>query len=203
MKCYELKDDTKAEGLLISDESGPPRIRVTDTFFFALAHPSVVIYERQPKLAPIRTKYLAFTRDERELTFSMKVDETALLRLDVRGGIGGTVSCSACSFKQTEGERGIEKVYDAFPSAGVHVLAPEEDDPLWVDRYPWTGDVERLEILLMMKRGSSFHVQRTGHLRGLRKNMFVSWDGFELLVTPPKKETLRPPVETGGEQLTM
>lgn len=203
MKCYELKDDVKTKGLLISDGSGPPRINVTESFFFPLARSAAAIFERQAKIAPIRTKYLAFTKDEKELLFSKKIDETALVRLDVRGGVDGLVACSACSFKQVRLESGVEKVYDAFPPPGLTVLAPEGSDPLWENRYPWTGDTERIVIMLTMMKGSSFHVHRTGHLRGLRKNMFVSWDGFELLVTPPKKETLRLPVTTGGEQLSV
>lgn len=200
MKCYELKDDTLREGLLISDGSGPPRICVTgdEALSIPLNDSSVSIYKKVPPLAPVRMKYAAFTKDRQELLFSKKVDKTALVRLEIRGGAGGLVTCTSCAFGQAQKDDSIEveKVYEVFPSVGIEVLGDH-----WEFPYPWTAGAERIELLLTMHPHSQFRVFRTGHLRGLRKNMFVSWDGFELMVTPPKKETLRLPVE--GVELSL
>jgi hypothetical protein len=204
MKCYELKDDVLVEGLLITpDESGLPLVRVksSDSTGFALDRGSAAVYKKIPALAPIRMKYGSFSRDGRELVLSRKVDRTALLRLDVHGGVGGVVTCTACAFSQEEKDGfEVEKVYEIFPSVGVHVLGEG-----WEAPYPWTAGTPHLEMMITMFPGSSFRVFRTGHLRGLRKNMFVSWDGYDLQVTPPRRDAQRPADDVpsaGGQSMT-
>lgn len=200
MKCYELKEDSLVPGLLIDDELGPPHVRVDGLNWIPLDRPSVAIYAEVPKLAPIRAKYMTFTKDNEKLIFSKKVDKTAFVLINVHGGVGGLVTCTACSFSNVEKDgMVVEKGYHMFPPPGVNVLGPVlEDEP-----NQWELGAPQLVLGMTMIPGASFRVHRTGHLRGLRKNMYVSWDGCELLVTPPLKQNVSLSEVVGGEQLSM
>lgn len=183
MKCYELKDDTLREGLLITDESGSPRINITTDggIFLPLDTRLADVYQRAPKIAPIRQHTAILGKDRRTLSSPRKTDQLALVRLSVAGGENGTVSLSGCAFDENvnEHEGRVDKLYRPFPSQGIELLGNYEEPE------PWFGS-DRLELALIMLPGASFRVSRDGQLHGARMHTYLYWNGYKLIDTPKK-----------------
>lgn len=184
MKCYELKDDTLREGLLITDESGPPRINITTDGAFSLPlDPRLAdVYRRAPRIASIRQHYATLGRDRKTISTPKKSDQLALLRLSVRGGENGDVSLTGCAFDEDVNldEGRVDKLYRPFPSQGIELLG---DSP---EPGPWFG-TDFLELALIMIPGASFRVSRSGQLHGARMHTYLYWNGYKLIDTPTKK----------------
>ncbi len=186
MKCFELKNDTLREGLLITDEAGPPRVNVTTSgsFFLPLDSHLASIYRQAPKIAPIRQHEVTLSRDLRTLSSPRRHDRMALLLLHLEGGQEGDVSLSSCAFEERvpETNERVEKLYRTFPSQGVRVLG---DHP---EPEPWFGEAKILELVVVMLAGAAFRITRTGR-HDSRVNTFLHWNGFRMIDTPHKKKT--------------
>lgn len=197
MRCYELKNDTLREGLLITDESGLPAIQVAEGHFLPLEPRMAKVYARAPKVAPIRLHFTSITKDMKSLTMAGKNDRMALVHLELEGGEGGDVSLSACAFdERIEEERAkVKKLYRPFPSEGVLVIGNVVDPP------PWFGESNRLRLTVIMLEGASLRVTRSGRIPpSVRQNTFLYWSGTRMYDTPHRKGTESPQVREKKDQ---
>lgn len=187
MKCFELKNDTLREGLLIDDESGLPRINVSSDKkkYLELDARLTAIYQRAPKIAPIRMHYAALSKDRKTISMSKKNDHLALLLICALAGQGGDVTLSGCAFQETvmPGEARVQKLYGPFPSEGIEVLGEVPE------MAPWFGGATVLELAVLMLPGASFRVTRTGKVHAARPHTYLYWNGYQMIDTPKKTDT--------------
>ena len=187
MKCFELKNDILREGLLIDDDAGLPRISLSSDkkSYLELDGRLKGIYERAPKIAPIRMHYMSLSKDRKVVGMPRKNDRLALLLLFVAAGQGGDVTLSACSYQETvyEGEERVKKLYAPFPPVGIEVLGEVPEAA------PWYGGATILELAIVMMPGASFKVSRTGKVHAARPHTYLYWNGFQLVDTPKKVDT--------------
>lgn len=189
MRCFELRDDTLNDGLLIDLEGGSPRVIVdySVSSFVALAPEPAQEVLRCPE--PWRDGLRLYRTDvtDEGLNTPKKNDRMALVRLHVNGGRGGLVTLTSGAYEDLlfEKEQRVEKGFRQFPPVGVNVVEEAETpDGL----APWIVGAERLELLIVMQHGSCFRVHRTGNLKGLLRDLFVEWHAYEGPKLRPSKK---------------
>jgi hypothetical protein len=186
MKCFELKNDTLREGLLIEDDAGLPRINLSSDKknYLEFDNRLKEVYQRAPKIAPIRMHYLSMSKDKKRVSTPRRNDRLALLVLFVAAGQGGDVTLSACSYQDTilPGEERVHKAYAPFPPTGVNLVTE-------VPPFVWAGGAATIELSVVMMPGASFRISRTGKLHVARPHTYLYWNGHQMVDTPKKVDS--------------
>jgi hypothetical protein len=112
-------------------------------------------------------------------------DRQAFVRVETAGGVDGQVKLTANSYTTALKKSGhfpeVARRYAEFPDAGVvPFCTPEELDRV-------AKGVDFLDVLLVMHKGASFRIERTGELDGASPELFVHWNGYDLKIDVPRR----------------
>ena len=190
MHCFELRQNELLEGIPVTSGPEVPRVNVTGNgeYYFPLDDRLVrAVNMRVVKQLECRLKWARVSNDGECLTTVDKNDRVALVRLALRGGIGGQVTLTSCAYQEMVVNAGkpneeVTKLFRGFPSAGVTIMGAQAtcEDPT-----PWSVGCESLELAVAMIPGASFRIHLTGQI-GRHQNVetFVRWRGHRLYVSP-------------------
>ena len=180
MKCFELDEQIK-EGLPIDREYDPPEVPQYRGCTEAAVRLDDALSATIKALPPVDDLRLlradldalgGFIVLKQEL---QQVGGQALLYLKTSAGKGGKVRLAADTFDPVMVQGEVRRQYHPFPTAGVEPLALTESA---LERH--VRGVDKLDIYLVLYRGTRFTVLRTGQLDHLPGQLQVHWDGQNL-----------------------
>lgn len=111
-----------------------------------------------------------------------KNETQCLVEVCLSSGQGGKIFLTANAYDEELVRGRVERKYRPFPGPGVQVLCTDE-------RLAQVNAGDTFaDLLLVMNRGASFRVIRTGQMEdGASPQMFVHWNGRELRATVPRR----------------